>query len=125
MLEITDASVNIPTLWDRIRAWCGQRIANYTMKGYREAMETLKREPGTPHLSAALLPSVGRVVLYVNADGCTWPAIVSEIDPLNPYTLNLTMFPTTGPAVVTSANFDEHGRVGSWRWPEFNVRRGS
>lgn len=115
------------TVWERIRQWCGRKVESYSMSTYKEALEAMKKETAheTPALSSTLLPSVGRVVLYTAPDGLTWPAIVVEIDRMQPTVLALTVFTITGPAVVDVVAYDEACALGTWRWPEFSARRSS
>lgn len=60
-------------------------------------------------------PTEGRIVHYTGEDGRCVPGIVSEAQP---DALVLTIFPITGPNVVTAVD-DKGGQdVGSWHWPE-------
>lgn len=114
------------SVWERIRAWCGRKVESYSMQSYREALEAMKKETAAvPDVPVVLLPSVGRTVLYTVPDGCTWPAMVIEIDRMDPTLVALTVFAITGPSIVDTVRFDETGAMGTWRWPEFNVRRSS
>ena len=60
-------------------------------------------------------PTEGDFVHFTGENGRCVPGIVSEVQPAG---LILTIFPVTGPNVVTAQD-DKGGQdVGSWHWPE-------
>lgn len=69
------------------------------------------------------MPSIGRSVLYTTPDGLTWPAIVSEVDLMQPTVLGLTVFGMQGPSVADVVSYDADGACGTWRWPEYTIAR--
>jgi hypothetical protein len=113
------------TLWARFRTWLRKTCEVYTMREYRKALEMSKKEvvakedprdeapPTTP------APSVGRVVRYTTPDGLVWPAIVSEVDLMQPMVCGLTVFGMQGPSVADVVLYDSAGTPGTWHWPDY------
>lgn len=59
-------------------------------------------------------PTVCRMVLFVDAFGQEWPAVVSKTDGTK---VDLTVFPQPQPAYVADVTYDPSGAPGSWHWP--------
>jgi hypothetical protein len=113
-------------LWARFRAWLRKTIEVYTMKTYREALamsDETRDEPGDEAPPTTPAPSVGRTVYYTTPDGLTWPAMVSEVDLMQPMVVGLTVFGMQGPSIADVVPYDPQGIPGTWRWPEAILRR--
>jgi len=100
----------------------------WTMMEYRKALDMSTKDivvddprdeapPTTP------APTVGRTVYYTTPDGLTWPAMVSEVDLMQPMVVGLTVFGMQGPSIADVVSYDPQGIPGTWRWPEAVLRR--
>lgn len=109
----------------RLRAWLRRILEVYTMSTYRKALamsDDEKKADSGPQ--TVPMPSVGVTVLYTTPDGNTWPAIVSEVDLMQPSVCGLTIFGMGGPSIADVVQYDDAGGCGTWRWPGF-ARRAS
>lgn len=111
----------------RLRAWLRRILEVYTMHSYRKALAMSDHEEKKADVAppTAPFPSVGRTVLYTTATGETWPAIVSEVDLMQPLVCGLTVFGMAGPSIVDVVPYDDSAALGTWHWPEYTLRRGS
>jgi hypothetical protein len=112
--------------WSRLRAWLRKTTELYTMKTYRKALamnDETREDPRDEAPPTTPAPSVGRTVYYTTPDGLTWPAMVSEVDLMQPMVVGLTVFGMQGPSIADVVSYDPQGVPGTWRWPEAVLRR--
>lgn len=110
----------------RLRAWLRRILEVYTMGSYRKALAMSDDDDEKKDAAPATvpMPSVGVTVLYTTPDGSVWPAIVSEVDLMQPTICGLTIFGMAGPSIADVVQYDDGGGCGTWRWPGF-ARRAS
>ena len=115
-------------LLHKFRTWLRRALEMWTMMEYRKALDMSTKDivvddprdeapPTTP------APTVGRTVYYTTPDGLTWPAMVSEVDLMQPMVVGLTVFGMQGPSIADVVSYDPQGIPGTWRWPEAVLRR--
>lgn len=109
---------------ERFRAWLRRILELYTMSTYRKALSMVDEEEQKPDTSPATvpMPAVGLTVLYTTPDGSVWPAIVSEVDLMQPTVCGLTIFGMGGPSIADVVPYDDSGACGTWRWPGYTRR---
>lgn len=66
-------------------------------------------------------PTQGRIVLYTTDEGITWPAIVCDVDQMQPMVVGLTVFAMRGAGTRDAVDYypgrDDKARRNTWAWP--------
>ncbi len=79
-------------------------------------------EPPAPR-KLRQVPSAGRIVLYVSADGLNrWPAVITKVNRHSPSntTVDLAVMAGNATAYVHGINYREDGGITkTWHWPPY------